>query len=254
VDLHPLAANFASIADVYERGRPEYAPAVVGAMSAELGLGPGAPVLDLAAGTGKLTRALVAGGLDVVAVEPQAELRERLAASVGAERVRDGVAEAIPLDDGSVDAVTVADGFHWFDQPAALAEMRRVLRPGGGLALLTTYPDWSGASWADELGNRIAALRPEHPFWDGRPWSDVVADDGHWTPLRQVRVTTTRPADPRRVVDYAESMSFVAALPDAERARWLADAAELVEAGETPAEWPVHVVISLATLERDGPG
>jgi hypothetical protein len=120
-----------------------------------------------------------------------------------------------------------------------------VLRPGGGLALLTTYPDWSGASWADELGNRIADLRPEHPFFDGTPFAEVLAAAGGWTPPREVRVTTTRPADPARVVDYAESMSFVAALPDEERASWLADAAALVEAGETPATWPVHVVIAL---------
>ena len=73
--LHPLAAQFASVADVYERGRPEYAPAVVGALAAELGISPGVPVLDPAAGTGKLTRPLLAAGLDVVAVEPQAPLR-----------------------------------------------------------------------------------------------------------------------------------------------------------------------------------
>jgi predicted RNA methylase len=94
--LHPLAEQFASVAEAYERGRPEYAPAVVGALGAELGLGAGDPVLDLAAGTGKLTRALLAGGLDVIAVEPQASLRERLSANVGTERVREGLAEDIP--------------------------------------------------------------------------------------------------------------------------------------------------------------
>ena len=72
----------------------------------------------------------------MVAVEPQAPLRERLAATVGPGRVRDGLAEAIPLADASVDAVTVADGFHWFDQQRALLEVRRVLRPGGGLAVI----------------------------------------------------------------------------------------------------------------------
>src|SRR5438270_7125297 len=122
--LHPLAERFADVAGVYERGRPEYPPAVVGAIAAELGLSGAAPVLDLGAGTGKLTRALLAAGLDVVAVEPQASLREPLAASVGAERVREGSAEAIPLADGTVRAVTVADAFHWFDQAAALAEIR----------------------------------------------------------------------------------------------------------------------------------
>src|SRR6188508_2428047 len=117
--LHPLAEQFASVADAYERGRPEYAPAVVGALAAELRLAVGAPVLDLAAGTGKLTRPLLISGLDVVAVEPQALLREKLAANVGSERVREGFAEEIPLPNASVDAVTVADGFHWFDHGRA---------------------------------------------------------------------------------------------------------------------------------------
>jgi ubiquinone/menaquinone biosynthesis C-methylase UbiE len=134
VPLHPLATNFASVADVYERGRPDYPPAAIGALAAELQLAPGARVLDLAAGTGKLTRALLAAGLDVVAVEPQGPLRETLIASVGSERVFEGLAEEIPLADASVDAVTVADAIHWFDPGPALTEMRRVLRPGGGLA------------------------------------------------------------------------------------------------------------------------
>lgn len=172
--LHPLAAQFASVADVYERGRPEYPPAVVGAFTAELGVAPGAPVLDLAAGTGKLTRALLAAGFDVVAVEPQAPLRARIATVVGRRRVREGVAEAIPLSDASVDAVTVADGFHWFNHAEALAEIRRVLTPGGGLAVLSTVPDWSAASWGHELGTMIQRLRPEHPFFDGPSWQEAA--------------------------------------------------------------------------------
>ena len=246
--LHPLAARFASVADAYERGRPEYAPAVVGTLAAELGIAPGAPVLDLAAGTGKLTRPLVTAGFDVVAVEPQAEMRTRLAASIGAERVRDGVAEAIPLANASVDAVTVADGFHWFQQARALAEIRRVLAPGGGLAVLSTAPDWSGASWAHELGTMIQRLRPEHPYFDGPPWQEGVRAAGGWTSVREVRVTTSQPTDPDQIVAYVASMSFVAALPDDERADWLARVAELVETGETPDELRVQVVIGLTSL------
>jgi SAM-dependent methyltransferase len=245
VALHPLAEQFASVAEIYERGRPEYAPAVVAALAAELGLAAGAPVLDLAAGTGKLTRALVDGGLDVVAVEPQAPLRERLAATVGAERVRDGVAEAIPLPDASVDAVTVADGFHWFDQARALVEIRRVLRPGGGLAVTTTVPDWGGASWAHELGTLVERVRPEHPHFDGPPWQEAVRAAGGWTTPREIRVTTSQPIDPARVVAWVASMSFVAAMPEDERSAWLDQVAELVEGGETPAELPVHVVMGL---------
>jgi ubiquinone/menaquinone biosynthesis C-methylase UbiE len=108
VALHPLTAGFAEVAGAYDRGRPDYAPAVVGAIVAELGIPAAGPVLDLAAGTGKLTRALLGVGLEVVAVEPQLQLRELLEASVGRERVREGLAEAIPLPDESVAAVTVA--------------------------------------------------------------------------------------------------------------------------------------------------
>ena len=246
--LHPLAAHFASIAGAYERGRPEYAPAVVGALTAELQIAPGAPVLDLAAGTGKLTRALLAAGIDVVAVEPQAPLREALAAYIGPERVHEGVAEAIPLPDASVAAATVADAFHWFDQAAALGEIRRVLRPRGGLALLSTVPDWSGASWAQELGGMMQRLRPEHPHFDGPPWQDAVRAAGGWSAPREIRVTSSHPAGPERIVDYVASVSWVAAMPEDKRAQTLAQVGALVDAGQTPAELPVHVVIGLTAL------
>jgi SAM-dependent methyltransferase len=248
MELHPLAQRFASVADAYERGRPEYPPAAVGALAAELGLAPGARVLDLAAGTGKLTRALLALGLDVVAVEPLAELREKLAGIAGPERVQEGVAEDIPLPDDSVAAVTVADGFHWFDHSRALPEIRRVLAPGGGLAVLTMLPDWEGASWAHELGTLIQRARPEHPYFDGPEWRESVRAAGGWSEPWQVTVIGQQPADPEGIPDYIASMSWIAALPDEERIAFLAEVAGLVEAGETPEELSVRVFIGLTKL------
>ena len=246
--LHPLAAQFADLADVYERGRPGYSPAAVGALVAELGAGPGSRLLDLAAGTGKLTRPLVDAGLDVVAVEPQAPLRERLAAAIGEDRVLEGYAEAIPLPDSSVDAVTVADAFHWFDAEPALAEIRRVLRPRGGLAILSAHPDWSSASWSHEVGALINELRPEHPYFDGPPWHAAATAEAGWAPAREIRVTGLQPTDPGRLVDYVSSMSFVAALPEERRRGALERIRGLVEAGETPAEMPITAVIGLTSL------
>jgi SAM-dependent methyltransferase len=246
--LHPLAERFASVADEYERGRPDYPPAVAGALAAELGLCAGSRVLDLAAGTGKLTRALLAAELDVVAVEPQQALREMLAASIGAERARDGLAEAIPLEAASVDAVTVSDAFHWFDHALALAEIARVLRPGGGLCVVWTIPDWADASWAHELGTTMARLRPEHPGFDGPPWQDAAHASGAWDEPREIRITASRAADPERLVDHIASMSWVAALGVHERGELLAQARELIEGGEMPDRLPVHFLLALTAL------
>jgi SAM-dependent methyltransferase len=240
--LHPLAESFADVADAYERGRPEYTPAVAETIATELSAATGARILDLAAGTGKLTRALIEAGLDVIAVEPQARLREILISSVGAERVLDGTAEQIPLPDASVAAVTVADAFHWFDQAAALREIRRVLVSGGGLAVLRIVPDWSGASWAHEVGSLIGELGREHPQFHGPRWQDTAIAEGCWITPRELRLTMSQPARPEGILDYIASMSWMAALPDEQRAETLARVGDLIAAGETPQELPVHVI------------
>ncbi len=246
--LHPLAQQFASVAATYERGRPDYPPTVVQALMRELGLGPGAPVLDLGAGTGKLSRALLAGGLDVVAVEPLEPLREVLIEKLGAERVREGLAEEIPLPDGAVQAVTVADAFHWFDHPRALAEISRVLRPPAGLAVVNTLPDWSGAGWAHELGQLVVSSRPAHPNFDGPSWRDIVRNAGGWTEPREVTVTALQPADPERIVDHLASMSWIAGMQEAERLATIERMRALVAGGVTPAEMPIHFVIGLTSV------
>jgi SAM-dependent methyltransferase len=144
--------------------------------------------------------------------------------------------------------VTVADAFHWFDPAEALAEIRRVLRAGGGLAVIVMAPDWSGTSWADEVGKLMESLRTEHPAIDGPSWKDAVRDAGGWTSPREVRVTTSQPSSPQRILDYVGSVSWIAALPLDERTATIERVAALLDAGETPSELPVHTVIGLTSL------
>ena len=122
------ARSFDGVADAYRRARPTYPSAAVAWV---LEIAPGRRVVDLAAGTGKLTQVLVSEGADVVAVEPLDRMRAALEQTVPGVRALAGTAEQIPLPDASADAVFVAQAFHWFDGPRALEEIARVLVPGG---------------------------------------------------------------------------------------------------------------------------
>jgi SAM-dependent methyltransferase len=190
----------------------------------------------------------VNAGYDVIAVEPQEALRAHLRQQAPAADIRAGVAEEIPLPDGSVDAVTVDDAFHWFDRPRALAEIRRVLTPAGGLAILDNVPDWGGASWAHELGTLIFNARGEHPHFDGRPWQEYVREAPGFTDPWVVNITSSRPADLEGVLAHAASMSWIAAMADAERGALMERMRAIVMAGETPETFPLHVEVGLAAL------
>jgi len=146
------AAGFGAAANLYERARPSYPQAAVDWLIAECGIAPASTVVDLGAGTGKLTRLLVPSGARVVAVEPIAEMRAHIE---GAE-VLDGTAEEVPLPDRSADVVTVAQAFHWFDHDRALPEIHRVLREGGRLVLV-----WNMRDLEDPLQRAVEdLLRP----------------------------------------------------------------------------------------------
>lgn len=231
------ASGFSTGADDYERGRPTYPDDAIAALRRELGIGPGQRVLDLAAGTGKLTRLLAATGADVVAVEPVAEMRAHLAAVVPAVEVRDGTAEAIPLPDGAVDAVTVAQAFHWFDLEPALAEIARVLRPGGGLGLVWNERDES-EPWVAELSRMIRwDRRGEHrvPYTIERDWvAEVESADSPFGPVGEHRTGHRHPIDADTLVARVLSTSYLASLPADERDALAADVRALVaDRGDT---------------------
>jgi SAM-dependent methyltransferase len=223
--LKDAALGFESNAAAYERARPSYPAEVVAHVVGYGAIGPGRRVIDLAAGTGKLTRLLVPTGAEVVAVEPVAGMRAQLAATLPGIEVLDGTAEALPLPDDSADAVTVAQAFHWFDPPIALAEIRRVLHPGGHLFLVWNTRD-RGHDWVRAFGDLLVdgpdLERPYDSYYDV-DYAALVASAGAggFTAVELWTHAWEQPCDPDLLVARAESVSVVGALADDDRARVL---------------------------------
>ena len=258
--IHEQAAKgFAASADAYERGRPEHSGESVDLLARELGFGPGSRVVDLGAGTGKLTRRLVATGADVVAVEPIPEMRARLEAALPQVEAVDGTAEDLPLANHSVDAVLVAQAFHWFDGLRAASEIRRVLRPGGGLGLVWQARDAS-VPWVARLNEIIDAADDGHPRFRTFAWREAFDRTALFEPLREAQLGSIQVATPEAIVDRVASISYIAAMTDEHREPVLADvrrllATEPATAGLEVIELPhvVHVYWSRPTEAPAGP-
>ncbi|HYY02538.1 MAG TPA: class I SAM-dependent methyltransferase [Gaiellaceae bacterium] len=211
---HPDSRTFEQVADLYERVRPSYPDEAVTWLADRLGIGAGSTVLDLGAGTGKLTRILVRRAARVIAVEPGPEMLAQLRRAVPEAQPVLGSAEAIPLPDDVVDAVVCGQSFHWFRTDEALREIRRVLRAGRGLGLI-----WNVRDPDDSLQNEITkllepfvppgrpSLRAAVSAFVGRTFSEVEI---HSVPFAQE-------LDADGVVDRVASISFVAGAPEAKR-------------------------------------
>jgi SAM-dependent methyltransferase len=214
--IHEAAQAFDGAADAYDRGRPGFPPDVVEKLVEVLGIGPGVRVLDLAAGTGKLTRLLAPTGAELVAVEPLDGMRARLEARIPGIRALEGTAEAIPLSDASVDAVTAAQAFHWFDGKAALGEIHRVLTPGGRLGLLWNARD-EQEDWVARLGEIMERHRGTAPRYQAGAWRAAFDETTLFTPLAAAHFSHVHEVDAQSVVDRVLSVSFIAALTERER-------------------------------------
>jgi SAM-dependent methyltransferase len=198
------------VAAEYERHRPDYPEEVLRWAADELGLEPDARVLDVGAGTGKLTRGLVALGFDVVAVEPGAPMLEQLRRAVPEAEALEAPAEAIPLPDASVDAAFAGQAFHWFDRERALLELHRVIKAEGGLVLL-----WN---WWDERDPLQRELGELIGYAGHQPYREDEAPGDPWFRLAgQVVVESTPESSPDELVAQLATTSAYLTAEPAER-------------------------------------
>jgi SAM-dependent methyltransferase len=230
MSVHPDVAGFATSAEAYERGRPDYPGAAVDWIFEQAGLGPGAVVVDLAAGTGKLTRELVARGAHVLAVEPVAEMRMQLRAALPGVEAVDGTADDTGLPGDWADCVTVAQAFHWFATDPALAEIARVLRPQGFLSLIWNRRDLNQPLQA-EISRILGPSRRDTPTHVSGEWRRVIDASALFAPAAELHVPHVQTVSRSVLVDRAASTSFIARLPEEERAALLGEVAALVPAG-----------------------
>jgi SAM-dependent methyltransferase len=210
------AAGFSDPAD-YEAARPSYPPDAVGWFVEHLRIGPGRTVVDLAAGTGKLTRVLVPAGANLVAAEPVAGMRATFRALLPQVPIVATTAEQLAFRDDSLDAVTVAQAFHWFDEDRAIAALARAVRVGGRVGLIWNARDRS-VPWVDEVWAIMDRVEKRAPWRNHDHWRDSAfrAMPG-FGPLHEGEFRHEQTVTPEAMVQRVASVSHVAVLPDAER-------------------------------------
>jgi SAM-dependent methyltransferase len=216
--VHEVAQQgFGSEAQTYERSRPSYPADAVAWLVGNVGITAGAAVVDLAAGTGKLTRLLVPTGADLVAVEPVEGMWRVLTEVVPDLPVVSATGEMLPFGTGTLDAVTVAQAFHWFDADRAFAELARVLRSGGRLGLIWNARDRS-FDWVDQAWSIMDRVEKQAPWRDHENWRDsALGERSGFGSLHAGTFHHEQRCAPDGLIDRFRGVSHIASLPPDER-------------------------------------
>jgi SAM-dependent methyltransferase len=250
MSVHDTARRgFAGAAEAYEESRPTYPDEAVRWLVTQLQLAPGRTVVDLAAGTGKLTRLLTPTGATVIAVEPVDEMRDALRRTTPEAEARPGTAERTGLPDSSADAVTVAQAFHWFDAPAALAEIHRMLKSGGRLVVIYNVRDLDDPV-QHAVDDLLAPYRGDTPSHRSGRWRTALNETELFKPAAGREFPNIQTIDADSLVSRVASTSFVAELPDPERRRVLEQAAAIAES--LPDRFPFPYTTDVEIFDRLG--
>lgn len=253
MSIHRIAREgFGQVGESYEKGRPDYPRAAIEILIDTLRLDARATLLDLGAGTGKMTRLLVPTGARILALEPVEAMRRKLAELVPEATIVDGVAEAIPLGDASVDGVVAAQSFHWFHGDLALGEIHRVLRPKGRLCLVWNVRD-ERADWVRGISKILDRHGRDAPRHRTGAWREPFQETSLFAPLGERELPHEQTLDLTGLLERAASISYIAALPLAERVAVLDEVRALAEAhpdlaGKTVYTFPYRTLV--AAYER----
>jgi SAM-dependent methyltransferase len=253
--INPAAVHgFDAAATIYERARPGYPSEAVDFLVEATRARERGPVVDLGAGTGKLTKELIARGLPCIAVEPVAAMCGALATTLPGVHVVQAPAEAIPLADGVAGTVVVAQAFHWFDVPKATAEIHRILQPHGRFALLWYVRDTT-VDWAAKLEAIVAPHEGSVriPRRHERARHLTPGPDLPFALIAEREFRHDHPMTPDALADRVSSVSYVASLPSEGRARVLQQVHDLVANHpdlQGAAEFFDPSIIEISILER----
>lgn len=227
--MHPHANAFDNSAKQYEQGRPGYPRDLLEWIGSRGNLAPGCTVVDLGAGTGKLTRLLVESDARIIAIEPIAAMREEFSRILPETELLDATAETMPLADESVDMVICGQSIRWFATNTALAEIARVLRADGELVITFNRPDVSSPLQRrlSEILKEVDSLTDERK--PGENWRDVLFANAHFELVVEVELPNHHVIDCKGLSDRLYSSSQFARLPSLRQGQLIAELESLAE-------------------------
>jgi SAM-dependent methyltransferase len=228
--IHRAAANgYEASVERYERGRPGYPTDALACLAERIGIRGGRDIVELGAGTGKLTALIVPSGASITAIEPVAAMRAALHRNCPTVTVLEGTAESVPLPDGSAHAVVAAQAFHWFDGERALREIHRILRPTGRLGLI-----WNVRDEASHWSKRLTAIfdrlsEPRDPRYRSGAWREAFETTGLFVPLRHRASRHVHTVTREGFIDRVMSVSYVASAAGDVRRDVLTEVSDLLD-------------------------